>query len=200
MGIGETGGIRRLVYSLQEARAIFKVTDPGRTFKALDFKASRATAMSPELAKYRIIHLATHGIVNLRRPELSGVLFSTVDKQGRPQNGYLGLNEIYSLNLPADLVVLSACETGIGKQIRREGLIALTRGFMNAGAERVVASLWKVDDRATAELMGEFYNEMFAHKLKPAAALRAAQLKLSQRPAWRNPHFWAGFVLQGEWR
>jgi len=200
VGISETVEIRRLPYSLQEARAIFKVADPGQTFKALDFDASRVTAMSPELAKYRIIHLATHGIVNLRRPELSGVLFSTVDKQGRPQNGYLGLNEIYSLNLPADLVVLSACETGIGKQIRREGLIALTRGFMNAGAERVVASLWKVDDRATAELMGEFYNEMFVHKLKPAAALRAAQLKLSQRPAWRNPHFWAGFVLQGEWR
>jgi CHAT domain-containing protein len=123
-----------------------------------------------------------------------------VDEKGKPQNGYLGLNEIYNLNLPAEMVVLSACETGIGKQIRGEGLIALTRGFMNAGAERVVASLWKVDDRATAELMGEFYNEMFVHKLKPAAALRAAQLKLSQRPASRNPHFWAGFVLQGEWR
>lgn len=200
IGIGETGGIRRLVYSLQEARAIFKVTDPGRTFKALDFKASRATAMSPELAKYRIIHFATHGIVNLSRPELSGVLFSMVDEKGRPQNGYLGLNEIYNLNLPAEMVVLSACETGVGKQIRGEGLIALTRGFMNAGAERVVASLWKVDDRATAELMAEFYNEMFVHNLKPAAALRAAQLKLSQRPAWRKPHFWAGFVLQGEWR
>jgi CHAT domain-containing protein/Flp pilus assembly protein TadD len=200
MGLSETGGIRRLLYSLQEARAIFKVADPGRTFKALDFKASRATAMSPELAKYRIIHLATHGIMNLSRPELSGVLFSMVDEKGRPQNGYLGLNEIYNLNLPAEMVVLSACETGIGKQIRGEGVIALTRGFMNAGAERVVASLWKVDDRATAELMGEFYNEMFVHKLKPAAALRAAQLKLSQRPARRNPHFWAGFVLQGEWR
>jgi len=200
MGIGETGGIRRLVYSLQEARAIFKVTDPGRTFKALDFKASRATAMSPELAKYRIIHLATHGIMNLSRPELSGVLFSLVDEKGRPQNGYLGLTEIYNLNLPAEMVVLSACETGVGKQIRGEGLIALTRGFMNAGAERVVASLWRVDDRATAELMAEFYYEMFVHKLKPAAALRAAQLKLSQRSAWRNPHFWAGFVLQGEWR
>jgi CHAT domain-containing protein/predicted negative regulator of RcsB-dependent stress response len=200
MGVGETGGIRRLVYSLQEARAIFKVADPGRTFKALDFKASRATAMSPELAKYRIIHLATHGIMNLSRPELSGVLFSMVDEKGKPQNGYLGLNEIYNLNLPAEMVVLSACETGIGKQIRGEGLIALTRGFMNAGAERVVASLWKVDDRATAELMGEFYNEMFVRKLKPAAALRAAQLTLSRRPARRNPHFWAGFVVQGEWR
>jgi CHAT domain-containing protein len=138
--------------------------------------------------------------MNLSRPELSGVLFSMVDEKGKPQNGYLGLNEIYNLNLPAEMVVLSACETGIGKQIRGEGLIALTRGFMNAGAERVVASLWKVDDRATAELMGEFYNEMFVRKLKPAAALRAAQLTLSRRPARRNPHFWAGFVVQGEWR
>lgn len=200
IGLGEPGRIRRLEFSRQEATAIFKVTNPNQTFKALNFKASRATAMSPELSKYRIIHLATHGVMNLGHPELSGVLFSMVDEKGRPASGYLGLNEIYNLNLPADLVVLSACETGIGKQIKGEGLIALTRGFMHAGAERVVSSLWRVDDQATAELMKEFYIEMFVNKLKPAAALRAAQRKLSQQNAWRKPHFWAGFVLQGEWR
>jgi CHAT domain-containing protein len=198
--LGEGGGIRRLQYSAVEANSIIAAARSTQTFKAVDFKASRTTAMSPELSRYRIVHLATHGVMNLSHPELSGVLLSMIDESGRPTNGYLGLSEIYNLNLPADLVVLSACETGIGKEIRGEGLIALTRGFMHAGAERVVASLWKVDDQATAILMGEFYKQMFENKLKPANALRVAQLKLSQQPAWRKPHFWAGFVLQGEWR
>jgi CHAT domain-containing protein len=96
--------------------------------------------------------------------------------------------------------VLSACQTGIGKQIRGEGLIALTRGFMYAGAARVVASLWKVDDAATSELMAEFYKQMFTNGLKPAAALQKAQLRISQQRRWRSPYYWAGFVLQGEWK
>ncbi len=200
IGMNETAGIQRLVFSLQEARAIFSVADPKQTFKALDFKASRTTALSAELAKYRFIHIATHGILDRGHPELSGILFSMVDEKGQPQNGYVSLSEIYDLHLPAELIVLSACETGIGKQIRGEGLIALTRGFMHAGSRRVVASLWKVNDNATAELMGEFYRQMFVNKLAPAAALRAAQVKLAERNSWRNPHLWAGFVLQGEWR
>jgi CHAT domain-containing protein len=112
----------------------------------------------------------------------------------------LRLHDIYNLNLPADLVVLSACQTAVGKQIRGEGLIAFTRGFMYAGAQRVVASLWKVDDAPTAALMAEFYDQMLTKKLAPAAALRAAQIKLSHMPAWREPYYWAGFELQGEWR
>ena len=123
-----------------------------------------------------------------------------VDEKGQPQDGYLRLQDIYNLNLPADLVVLSACQTGVGREVRGEGLIALTRGFMYAGAARVVASLWKVDDVATAELMAEFYKQMFRDGLTPAAALRAAQIKLSHQPRWRSPYYWAGFVLQGEWK
>jgi CHAT domain-containing protein len=156
--------------------------------------------MDPKLSRYRIVHLATHGVMDLQHPELSGVLLSMVDKNGKEKNGYLGLNEIYNLNWPAELVVLSACETGIGKEIKGEGLITLTRGFMYAGAARVVASLWKVNDRATAELMAEFYHQMIVNRTTPAAALRTAQLKLSRQQRWQNPHFWAGFVLQGEWR
>jgi CHAT domain-containing protein len=123
-----------------------------------------------------------------------------LDDKGKEQNGYIGLGEIYNLNLPADLVVLSACETGTGKQVRGEGLIALTRGFMYAGAARLVASLWRVDDEATAELMASFYEQMLVNKLEPAAALRHAQTKLSRQKRWSNPHYWAGFVIQGEWR
>jgi CHAT domain-containing protein len=200
IGIESEGEIGRLVFSFREAKEILQTVPANQSFSALDFQASRATVMSPRLAQYRIIHLATHGVLNLNHPELSGLLLSMVDENGKEQNGYLGLNEIYNLNWPADLVVLSACETAIGKEIRGEGLIALTRGFMHAGAARVVASLWKVNDRATAELMGAFYREMIVNKSSPAAALRAAQLKLSRDPRWQNPHFWAGFVLQGEWR
>src|SRR6202020_3425054 len=93
-------------------------------------------------------------------PELSGLVFSMVDKTGRPQNGFLDLQDVYNLTIPADLVVLSACETGLGKEISGEGLVGLTRGFMYAGASRVVASLWRVSDVGTAELMGCFYTAM----------------------------------------
>jgi CHAT domain-containing protein len=167
----------------------------------LDFDASRATLISPELSQYRILHLATHGLLNSAHPELSGVVFSLFDRQGKPQDGFLRLHEIYNLKLSADLVVLSACQTGLGQEIRGEGLVGLTRGFMYAGAQRVVASLWKVDDRATAELMKRFYSGMLGDQsLRPAAALRAAQTAMWRTKGWESPYYWAAFVLQGDWK
>jgi len=192
--------ITRLVFSRQEAQAILSLAPRATSFAALDFKASRATAISGELSKYGIIHFATHGLLNNKHPELSGILLSMVDEKGRAQDGFLQLSDIYDLNLPADLVVLSACETGLGRTVNGEGLIGLTRGFMYAGAARIVASLWKVDDAATAALMEQFYREMFTNGLTPAAALRVAQRQISQQKRWRSPYYWAGFVLQGEWR
>lgn len=197
MGIGE---ISSLPQSRDEAEAIMKVVPKGEGMSALGFDASRATVMSPELSQYRVIHIATHGFANYKHPELSGIVLSMVDEKGQPQDGYLRLHDIYNLNLPVDLVVLSACQTAVGKQIKGEGLIALTRGFTYAGAARVVASLWKVDDEATKLLMEEFYKQMFRNGLKPAAALRQAQLKLSHQNQWPSPYYWAGFVLQGEWK
>lgn len=189
-----------LPYSREEAKAIEEIAPRGQTMLALDFKASRATAISPALSQYRIVHFATHGITDPEHPELSGIILSLVDEKGVDQDGYLRLHEIYNLNLPAELVVISACESGVGKQFKGEGLIALTRGFIYAGAARVVASLWKVDDAASAALMTEFYKEIFINGKKPAAALRAAQLSISKQKPWREPYFWAGFVIQGEWR
>src|SRR4029450_1356112 len=174
-----------------EAAEITRLVSPKQSLKALDFNASRATATSGELSKYQYVHFATHGISSLEHPELSGIALSMVDEKGQKQDGYLRLYEIYNLNLPAELVVLSACETGVGKQIRGEGLIALTRGFMYAGAKRVVASLWKVDDSATATLMAQFYKEMFVNGKKPAAALRAAQKYMSDQKRWQSPYYWA---------
>jgi CHAT domain-containing protein len=127
-------------------------------------------------------------------------VLSLVDEEGRPQNGFLRLYEIYNLKLGADLVVLSACQTALGKEFKGEGMIGLTRGFMYAGVPRVVASLWRVDDRATAEMMKRFYQEMLGRGLRPAAGLRAAQLSMWQDKRWQSPHNWAAFTFQGEWK
>jgi CHAT domain-containing protein len=172
----------------------------GQSTKSLDFRASRDAAINSDLTGYRFIHFATHGLLNSRNPELSGIVLSLVGIDGRPQNGFLRLHEIYNLKMPADLVVLSACQTALGKEIRGEGLIGLTRGFMYAGAARVVATLWKVDDVATAELMKRFYYGMLRNGLSPAAALREAQAEIRSRERWRSPYYWAGFILQGEFK
>jgi len=192
-------GFVRLPFSRYEANSVIALTPRGTGLKATDFNASRDLALSRQLSQYRILHFATHGLLNSERPELSGLVFSLIDQKGKPQDGFLRLHEIYNLQLNADLVVLSACETGLGKEIKGEGLIGLTRGFMYLGAPRVVASLWNVDDLATAELMKVFYQRMLKDGLPAGAALRAAQLELSKQKRWASPYYWAGLVLHGEW-
>jgi CHAT domain-containing protein len=190
----------RLKYSRQEAEQILALVPAtsGRE-QALDFAASRATATSPNLAQYRMVHFATHGLLNNVHPELSGVVLSLFNQNGEDQDGFLRLHDIYNLNLPAELVVLSACETGLGKDVQGEGLVGLTRGFMYAGAKRVVVSLWNVNDSATAELMTKFYQQMLEKGVNPVAALRAAQLEMLKTQAWKAPYYWAAFVVQGEY-
>src|SRR5262245_2476174 len=197
----ETGltSFARLIHTRKEAEAIIAIAPPDQGFKALDFAASRATVMNADLDQYRIIHFATHGLLNSRSPELSGIVLSLVDEAGRAQEGFLRAYEIYNLKLNADLVVLSACSTALGKEIKGEGLAGLTRGFMYAGTPRVIASLWNVRDEATAELMKRFYRNMLIGKSSPAAALREAQISMWREPQWAAPYYWAGFVLQGEW-
>ena len=150
--------------------------------------------------EYRIVHFATHGLINNQHAELSGIVLSLVDERGQPQNGFLRIYDIYNMNLKADLVVLSACQTALGKDIKGEGLVGLTRAFMYAGATRVVASLWQADDRGTAALMNRFYEGMLAQRQSPAAALRNAQLSMWKDKRWRHPRYWAAFTLQGEWK
>lgn len=193
------GHIPRLLASRDEADAIMSVAPWRSGFQAMDFEASRATVMKTDLSGYRVVHFATHGLLNNEHPELSGVVLSLFDRKGQPQDGFLRLHDIYNLKLPVDLVVLSACNTGLGKDVKGEGLIGLTRGFMYAGASSVVASLWKVDDEATAELMRLFYGYMLRDGLSAAAALRKAQLTMSQQKRWQAPYYWAGFVIQGQY-
>ena len=127
-------------------------------------------------------------------------MLSLVDEKGRPREGFLRLHDVYNLDLTADLVVLSGCRTALGREIRGEGLWGLSSGFLYAGARRVVASLWWVQDRATTELMTRFYRALWEEKLRPAAALRQAQLSMLADRRFRDPFAWAAFVHQGDWR
>jgi CHAT domain-containing protein len=192
--------IPRLPGTRREADQILALVPRSQSKAAFDFAASRQTAASMELADYRYVHFATHGFLNSLHPELSGIVLSMVDDKGNPQDGFLLAHEVFNLKLSAELVVLSACRTGLGKEVRGEGLVSLTRGFMYAGAPRVVVSLWSVSDEATAELMTAFYRGMLSEKLRPAAALRAAQISLMKDGRWQSPFYWAAFTLQGEWR
>lgn len=191
--------IPRLPFTRQEANQILALSSAESSFKAMGFKASRTSALGSELSQYRYLHFATHGYLDSERAGLSALVLSLVDEQGRQQDGFLRAHELYNLNLPAELVVLSACQTGLGKQIKGEGMIGLTRGFMHAGAARVVVSLWNVNDKATSELMTRFYQKMLKEQQTPAAALRAAQVEMWRQKTWKAPYYWAAFVLQGEW-
>jgi CHAT domain-containing protein/tetratricopeptide (TPR) repeat protein len=194
-----TLSLPRLAATRLEADAVVAAAPEAMTLRAIGFDANRATAMSSDLAQYRIVHFATHGVLDNENPGLSGIILSMFDEQGRELDGFLSLHEIYNLKLPVELVVLSACNTALGKQVKGEGLVGVVRGFMYAGAKRVVASLWKVDDEATGELMSRFYQEMLKRNRSPAAALRQAQLAMWRQEPWRPPFYWAAFVLQGEW-
>jgi len=200
VGLDRGGSFPRLLFSRREADAIYSTARKGDAMKLLDFDANKNAAMNSQLQDYRIVHYATHGLLNSEHPELSGLVFSLVDRQGKAQDGFLRLIDIYNLELNADLVVLSACQTALGKQIAEEGLVGLTRGFMYAGAPRVVASLWKVDDEATAELMKKFYEGMLKNGQTPAQALHNSQVWMSQQKRWKGPYYWAGFILEGEWK
>jgi CHAT domain-containing protein/Tfp pilus assembly protein PilF len=190
--------IPRLPFTRAEAEQILAVA-PASSMKVLDFRANRTLATSDELSKYRYVHFATHGYLDPTRAGLSAIVLSMVDEQGKPQDGFLRTHDIYNLKLPAELVVLSACETGLGKDVTGEGLDGLTRAFMYAGARRLVVSLWNVNDKATAALMQRLYTEMLRSNKTPAAALRAAQIEMLRSKQWQSPYYWAAFVMQGEW-
>ena len=195
--------LTRLPFSRQEAAsiaAIAKAADPEGVLLATDFAASRSAVLDPAIGDYRILHIATHGIVDTERPAQTALIFSLLDERGETRDGYVRMGDIYNLRLGADLVVLSACQTALGTAFKGEGLIGLARAFMYAGAPRIVASLWEVSDVATAELMTRFYRLMLQENQRPAAALRAAQREMAKDPRWASPYFWGGFVIQGDWR
>ncbi len=191
---------KRLSGSQREAEAILALASPGKTLAVIGFEASRDRVLDGSLGRHRVVHFATHGVIDTAHPRLSGLVLSLVDKAGQPRQGFLRTHDIFHLQLAAELVVLSGCQTALGREIRGEGLLGLTRGFMYAGAPRVVASLWRVDDRATAELMTRFYQAMWVEGTAPAAALRSARLSIWNERRWQDPYYWSSFVMFGDWQ
>jgi CHAT domain-containing protein/predicted negative regulator of RcsB-dependent stress response len=193
-------GWPRLEGTDTEARAILALVPKAEDkLAAFGFEANYTWITNPQLKQYRHLILATHGIFEPNNPALSGLLLSQFDSQGNPvERGYLRLGDLFNLDLGAELVVLSACQTGLGENLRGEGIVGLTRGLMYAGAPRVVTSLWNVNDKGTAELMQQFYQAILNKGQPPAAALNAAQRAMWQQG--KNPYLWAAFTLQGEWR
>jgi tetratricopeptide (TPR) repeat protein len=188
-----------LPYSRSEAEAIAALLPKDRVWLAEGVDASRANALAADWRHYSIVHFATHALVDIERPEISGIVLSSGERDGRPQDGVLRMNDIYNLDMPADLVVLSGCATAAGRSMGSEGVFSLSRAFFYAGAERVVASLWPVDDRATAAFMTEFYRALLVDHLTAAGALGVAQRHVARDSRWASPYYWAGFVLQGDW-
>lgn len=196
--VGSENPLPRLSSSLREAQAIEDLTPSGVRMISTGFDANLERVTGGELDNFRIIHFATHAIFDDEHPALSGLVLSRVDQSGRRRDGFLRAEDVYNLHLKADLVVLSACRTGLGPHVNGEGILGITRAFLCAGAHSVIASMWKVNDEATAELMKHFYSAMLKDGLPPSAALRAAKAAILKQERWRSPYFWAGFVMQGE--
>jgi CHAT domain-containing protein len=203
--IRDTGGekyIARLPASRDEANAIartFRARGSESVQLALDFDANRDSVLKNGLSQFRLIHFATHGVVDARHPELSGLILSLVDPRGRMQDGYLRIGDINHLKLAADLVVLSSCDSALGKDLQSEGIIGLPRAFLYAGAKSVIASSWKVDDEATAKLMAILYTRIRSGE-GIGSALRGAQMEMLRDPRSAKPYYWAAFAAQGEYR
>jgi CHAT domain-containing protein/tetratricopeptide (TPR) repeat protein len=202
LGAGTQNALPRLPYAHDEAQTLAALLPAGvgaqRPYVALGFDASRDAALQLDWSRYTLVHFATHALLDLRHPELSGVVLSLYDAAGRPRDGFLRINDLYRLNMPAELVVLSACESALGRSDGAEGVFNLARAFFYAGARRVLSSLWTVDDRASAEFMKQFYRALLQRQRPPDAALREAQAALAADPRWQAPYYWAGYVLQGQ--
>ncbi len=190
----------RLTGTEIEARTILTIAESAVGFTAYGVDASRESIIGGALRDHRIVHLATHGVLDSRSPRQTGLVFSRIGRDGQAVDGFLGLRDVAALELDADLVVLSACNTALGREIRGEGVDGLTRAFMHAGARRVLATLWRVPDRGSVEAMQRFYGALLQDGLPAPAALRRAQRELAKDRRWSDPYYWAAFTLHGEWR
>lgn len=199
-GAAGISALQRLPYTRDEARVIAAFADPRRSWVALDFAASRSAALQAPWHRYSVIHFATHALLNSRHPELSGIVLSLYDSRAHPEDGFLRASDIYGLDMPADLVVLSVCDSAVGKDVGAEGPANLARALFYAGAHRVLASLWAVDDRASVAFMQAFYRSLFERGEPAIEALADAQREVRSNARWRLPYYWAAYVLEGDWR
>src|SRR5882672_12845242 len=193
--------LARLAGTRTEAEQIVKLAKTSGTQADvwLDLDASEDNVDVRDISKYRILHVATHGLLNAERPQFTGLVLSLVGNKN--EDGFLRTDEVFNLKLGSPLVMLSACETGLGKEKRGEGVMGLTRAFIYAGAPTVGVSLWSVADQSTADLMSDFYKRLLASDSASAsAAMREAQLSLINGKKYSAPFYWAPFVLVGDWR
>jgi CHAT domain-containing protein/tetratricopeptide (TPR) repeat protein len=193
--------ILRLGGTRTEAEQIARMTrtSGGQAEVWLDLNASEDNFETKDIKSYRIVHIATHGLLNAEHPQFTGLILSLVGNKN--EDGFLRTDEVFNLKLGAQLVMLSACETGLGKEKKGEGVIGLTRAFMYAGAPTVGVSLWSVSDRSTAELMTDFYKRLFTTPgTSPSSAMRAARISMIAAKKYSAPFNWAPFVLVGEWK
>lgn len=193
--------LARLRGTRTEAEQIAKLaqSNGGQADVWLDLNASESNLEARDISKYRVIHVATHGLLDAERPQFTGLVLSLVGNQ--KGDGFVRTDEVFNLRLGSPLVMLSACETGLGKEKRGEGVMGLTRAFMYAGAPTVGVSLWSVADKSTADLMTEFYKRLLASdSASSSASMREAQLAMINGKKYSAPFYWAPFVLVGDWR
>ncbi len=190
----------RLSESKDEGDSIVKIAGASNSDIFTGFAATREQFLKANVSDYKILHFATHGLIDETRPELSGIIFSRFSEKRENLDEFVRLQDIYGLNLNADLVVLSACETGVGKEVKGEGLLSLNNAFLQVGAKTVLSSLWKVEDAATVELMKNFYQIIAEEKTTSSKALQKAQKKLWESGRYKSPFYWAAFTMQGDFR
>lgn len=190
---------KRLEYSGKEIENIASSFKKGNVEVYLRNDATEENVKREgELKKFNYVHFATHGFIDEAKPDFSSLVLTKTNNS--EEDGFLHATEIFNLNLNADLVVLSACQTGLGKLVRGEGMVGLTRAFMYAGTPTVMVSLWSVSDVSTSTLMGEFYRNLVKEKLSKTDALRNAQLSMLGNEKFAHPFYWAPFVIIGDWR
>jgi CHAT domain-containing protein len=180
-----------LAFAAEEASSIAAMLPAGEVTLRTREAAARGPNLFHDMARHRILHFATHAELNHLNPSRSSIVLT---------GSAVTLDDINNSRIDADLVVLSACRTALGQELKGEGLLGLTHGFLNAGANRVLAALWNVDDQASATFMREFYSHLLIRKAPPPQALMAAQNALKKNPRWVHPWYWAGFALHGYWR
>ena len=194
----DLGALPRLRASEEEAQAISSIAGADRAHLYLGFQATPTAVIQTDWSHYSIAHFATHAVVDSARPELSGIILSTLGKDGSPQNGILWLHDIYRTPMPLPLVVLSGCRTADGTEIPGEGISGLAQAFLSSGASAVVGSLWTVDDAAAGKMVPWFYQTLLNQHLSVSGALRAAQLRMLAQGS--PPYDWAGYIVEGNWR
>ncbi|MGB8951696.1 MAG: CHAT domain-containing tetratricopeptide repeat protein [Candidatus Aminicenantales bacterium] len=184
----------RLTYSGLEVEKIAAHFKKKKTDLFLREKATEDELKRSPLANYKILHFATHGLIDEKKPARSALVLSL--NPDSTEDGFVQMRELYNLRINSDLVTLSACQTGLGKFIRGEGIEGLNRAFFYAGASSVLMSLWAVNDEASAQLMDRFYYHLHSSE-SIMSALRRAKLELIHSPPLSHPYYWAGFVITG---